>query len=1389
MTQTSQPSIFLEEVVAEEFEIRPPSPPPARPAVNLWLVFLPAVFMGLSAIAMLIVALTSAAAPAQLLMNFSMFGFMLVSVLTSWLNHRFQQEQYKTAALERSSRYKDYLRRRGGELEQLLSAHILQRELRYPRASECYQAALRREAMLWQRDMRHLDFLAVRIGLGTIPSPVKVKLQEPDPNQPVDELYSEAECLKKKGMQLENAPVVLPLATINVIGLVGLPSETRSVAANWIVQIAALHTPGSVYLAGAFPLVGTREEHWRWLRWLPHVWTPGRAKSLLATNMREIHALAERVEELCQGFSTSGLPEQENGLQPHVVIFADLDTLPGAVSLLRPLIARRANVHLIALASSVALLPRECNWIVECSTAAYVRRVQPLATANVRLDTPVQPTVLELFAETLMRFWEQEFEESTSDGNASSVVTLFQLWEDDETQRISSVKDIDVAEAWRRNLPFERNRRTLAIPIGRDDSGALVYLNLHDREDPEGRPSHGPHGLVAGATGSGKSELLQSLIASLAAHFSPEILSFLLVDYKGGGTADVFKGMPHIAGIVTNLADESLSQRALLALQSELQRRQERFQQAGVNYIDDYQRRRASDRSLPPVPRLVIIVDEFAELAQNQPEFIRQLVRTARIGRSLGVHLILATQKPSGVVNDQIWSNSRFRICLRVETPADSNDVLKRPDAARLTRSGQAYLQVGSGEIFLRFQAAYANAPYIEGAADLVEPVFEVELDGSRRLLSTPRIHQHSAEQVNKARLQQAPETQLKALVQHIIETAEQLNLKPVEPIWVQPLPNPRESERPFSLFARAADEHHLDPSFYPVDQGWDEGRQCWRPARHWLSPLVGLLDDPRNRRQDPLRIPLGDPPAHLLVYGMPSSGKTTFLLTLAVSLTIEHTPEEVNLYVLDFGARALSVLTAFPHTADVILRDDSEKVVRLFRTLHLEAERRRRLFAEVGVSNFRAYLEERLRDPSRHRPLPAIVVLIDGYSAFIEGYPDQEAQLEQLMRECAGQGIHFVIAGGSAMSIKPRIAASAALAVTFQQTDPGDYSSIVGRTALRPASLPGRGLVRHNPPLEFQVALPVSGESEVEQTELLRALGGRMRAAWRGMTPSPVPVLPETLPLCDLLKTPKDDSQSAYPPIALATDTLSPFGVPLEEGPHFLIVGPPQGGKTTLLLSWMLALAEWHPPEQLRLFLSDLSEFPEEGLGAIKSLPHCAGFAQDVTELGAMLERLNEELAQWKAPKDLAVQEAQMTIFALDNFSRLAKAPPSWLAEQMLKLVQQSRGSKFHIVIASHDDVLARMYNQEWLDLLKGLRSGFLVGTSQSSSVSFRLPPGESQRATPVGFGYFGSRRRTLAVRLKFATPFAGALTLPDWVNLLSQRYASSCASSISRVSEHNTE
>lgn len=255
---------------------------------------------------------------------------------------------------------------------------------------------------------------------------------------------------------------------------------------------------------------------------------------------------------------------------------------------------------------------------------------------------------------------------------------------------------------------MEKNNssKSLAVPLGARAAGDYVYLNLHEK-------AHGPHGLVAGTTGSGKSEILQSYILSLAVNFNPYEVAFLLIDYKGGGMSKMFTALPHLLGTITNL-DGSQSMRALASIKSELARRQSIFNQYDVNHINNYNKLFKNGEAEEPLPHLFLISDEFAELKKEQPEFMSELVSAARIGRSLGVHLILATQKPTGVVDDQIWSNSKFKLALKVQNEADSKEILKTADAANITLPGRAYLQVGNNEIYELFQSAWSGAAYNE---------------------------------------------------------------------------------------------------------------------------------------------------------------------------------------------------------------------------------------------------------------------------------------------------------------------------------------------------------------------------------------------------------------------------------------------------------------------------------------------------------------------------------------------------------------------------------------------------------------------------------------------------------------------------------------------------
>lgn len=399
--------------------------------------------------------------------------------------------------------------------------------------------------------------------------------------------------------------------------------------------------------------------------------------------------------------------------------------------------------------------------------------------------------------------------------------------------KTSRVEDLDMYHKWLENRTYESMRSLIGQKAGEQP----VYLDIHEKY-------HGPHGLVAGTTGSGKSETLQTYILSLVLNYHPHEVAFILIDYKGGGMAQSFIGLPHLAGVITNLGGNQTT-RALLSINAEIKRRQRTFNEYKIKHIDAYIELYRNGEAEEPMPHLLIIADEFAELKKEQPDFVRALVSAARVGRSLGINLILATQKPSGVVDDEIWSNTRFRICLRVADKQDSNEMLKRTDAAYITGTGRGFLQVGNDEIFDEFQSGWSGAPYTPEVPfndDSKAKAVIIGLTGKPEAVKKKK--KKKGDNVKKF-------TQLDAMVQYAANLAEENHIKPLRQIWLPPLPG---------LF-------YLDD----LELTWDE-KQIKLP--------VGLADDPQNQRQFPVYLDfIRD--GHLLICGSAGSGKTSLVQTI----------------------------------------------------------------------------------------------------------------------------------------------------------------------------------------------------------------------------------------------------------------------------------------------------------------------------------------------------------------------------------------------------------------------------------------------------------------------------------------------------------------------------
>ena len=631
--------------------------------------------------------------------------------------------------------------------------------------------------------------------------------------------------------------------------------------------------------------------------------------------------------------------------------------------------------------------------------------------------------------------------------------------------------DLKVLSRWESHAPYQ----SLAVPIGLRGKDDLVYLNLHEK-------AHGPHGLIAGTTGSGKSETIQSYILSLAVNFHPHDVAFLLIDYKGGGMANLFKDLPHLLGTITNL-DGAQSMRALASINAEIHRRERLFGQYGVNHINQYQKKFKLGEATEPLPHLFLISDEFAELKVNQPDFIKELVSIARVGRSLGVHLILATQKPSGVVDDQIWSNSRFKLALKVADRGDSMEMLRTADAAEITQTGRAYLQVGNNEVYELFQTAWSGADYQPEKDHLgIEDhtIYLINELGQYEVLNQDLSGLDMAEEIKEV------PTELDVIVQEINHLHQEEGIAAVAQPWLPPL-----KER------ITLDE--LD-KVVPIE--------AWQKQTA-PSVLIGVADIPQAQKQEAVAIDLSKD-GNILLYGSPGTGKTTFLQTVAMDLARKQSPENLTMYLLDFGTNGLAPLTQLPHVADSLLLDQTEKIQKFIRIINRELDRRKKLLSEHGVGTIALYREVTGKQE------PTMVILMDSYESMKdEPYETDLFKLfMRISREGLSIGVHLIITASRQNNLRAQLYSNFKHQLTLPQNDISEVRGIVGATPLAATmeDIKGRALMKRDEVDVVQFALPVAGDNDIQIINSLRNQVQNLKEMWTGRTPAGIPMVPDEL-------------------------------------------------------------------------------------------------------------------------------------------------------------------------------------------------------------------------------------------------------------------------------------
>lgn len=1107
----------------EPVEIEAPPAPTHHPRRPLFFTIGPSLTMVLPMLAGVLFTLWSAQQSGGSQGVFMFMGLVtalvsaVVGIFWALANYRYQKTCEIEAEQQRQSAYRAYIGRLQAVLERRCQDNLALLSYQYPDTAECLGWCREGQLRLWERNCNHADFLTLRLGLGSVPSPIPIAVPKDRFSLSEDPLASLPGAVKAAFSQLSGAPVTVSLAQHPLIGVVARDGDTLlETARSLCVQLTACHCYTDVKLVIFFR--PAHREQWAFARFLPHVWVNGvRMMACDSAGTGEVmYALSAALRQR--------LPDREEDAPaerplPHYVVLIEDPELVQGEPLMKYLGAPtpEMGVTTLLLYEKVDRLPNNCTPIVENGrdfAGFYSLDSAFEGTGGVVFDRAGEGAVLE-FAKTLSGVRVRELATAGAVPEAVSFLSLY---------GVDTPQELEVMRRWLENRTFESMRAL----IGRGAGDANVYLDIHEKY-------HGPHGLVAGTTGSGKSETLQTYILSLAVNYHPSEVAFILIDYKGGGMAGSFEGLPHVAGIITNLGGNQ-TDRALASIHSEIKRRQAVFAQYKVKHIDAYISLYREGHAREPMPHLLIIADEFAELKREQPEFVHQLVSASRVGRSLGVHLILATQKPDGVVDDEIWGNAKFRLCLRVQNRQDSFGMLRRYDAAYIVNPGRAYFQVGSDEIFEEIQSGWSGERYDPGAnraEALRGKVHMIGLQGQSRVIRPKHAAGGEEESV----------TQLTAVLRHIGQVAAQNQVAPAAPVWLPPLP------RRLAL----ADLPAFQAACFR-DGGWPAPQSA-----EGLSAVVGLADDPAGQAQPPAAVDLIRD-GHLLVAGGGGGGKTAFLQTLIVSLAACYPPSRVQFYIADYGSRTLSVFARLPHVGGVSSDVDPNQTDKTLKLLTRTLARRRRLLAEAGVASYRDYLR-------LHGDLPAVVYVIDNFAAYLECCPSHGDLLLPLAREAAAYGVYLVVSCSALGDMRPRLRQYFSLKVGLQLAEAIDYDSLLGgRPPILPEGrTPGRGLISAPAPLEFQTALCAPQADTLPVAEALGEALDRLRAAWAGPCAPAVPRVPDDLSLPAFAAYPEIAALSPRLPLGYDLEEAQPLTLALEDTFCFVIAGQAKTGKTNL--------------------------------------------------------------------------------------------------------------------------------------------------------------------------------------------------------------------------------
>ena len=1217
---------------------------------------------------------------------------------------------------------KDYLRYLGQMRERAREAADEQRMARewiHPDPQNLWSIANSRR--MWERRQNDNDFGQVRVGRGS--QRLETRLVPPQTG-PVDELEPITTLALRRFVRAHSLVSDLPIATslrgFAAVGLQGDREDVRGLARAVITQLATFHTPDDVVIAVASS--GHARQEWDWVKWLPHAQHPTETDGLgqvrlMSGSLWDIENKLE--EELADRPRFHRNTPPPDG-RPHVVILLDdaeisreeqllLEgglagvTLLDLSDVLGQITARRGMRIVVEPTRIGARSGNNVEWFgepdsltkEEAATVAHVLAPWRLAGGgSAELESAGQEPLT-----TPLNYVEQL-------GLSGDAVTF------------------DLAEAWRPRAVPER----YTVPIGPGEDGEIVHLDIKETAEH----GMGPHGLCIGATGSGKSEFLRTIVLGLMATHSSTALNFVLVDFKGGATFNGFEHAPHVSASITNLGDDlTLVDRMYDALSGEMNRRQEVLNKNECKNVWDYNAKRDAGADLPPLPALFVVIDEFSELLSSNPEFAELFTMIGRLGRSLQVHLLLASQRLEEGKLRGLETHLSYRIGLKTFNASESRAAIGVPDAADLPSSGgHGYLKHPNG--MERFRAAYVSGhqhqttgrrPAVAAApvtgerrpkpfiADYVEPPPE------------PEPSEEDTREVEQDKEELAP-TDFQLVIGKVAGQG-----PPAHQVWLPPLDAPPT----------------LDTLLPPLQATEDRGYTAEGFAGSGkLQVPVGIIDMPYHQRQDQMVVDLGGASGHGAVVGGPQSGKSNVLRTLLSSMALTHTPQEVQFYCVDLGGGTMAALQKLPHVGSFGSRRDPDTVRRTVAELKGLLSEREARFQEMAVDSMADFRTRKRRGEVQDDAYGDVFLVIDGWAAFRNDFESLEQDVLNLAAQGLTFGIHVFVTANRWAEIRPALKDLLGTRFELRLGDTSE-SEIDRKVAVNvPQGRPGRGL--HPSKLHFLMGLPrVDSENLVQRDgwqsynedlpDGVADLVNRVRSAWKGRPAPQVRLLPELLPY-EQLPSAEQQPQRHLVPIGVNEDGLNPVYLNFRTESHFYAFGERESGKTSLLRTIVRGITTRYTPQEALILLVDYRRtmlgFLDTGhlLEYSVSAEQLKGNVRDVC--AALKKRLPGPDVTQEQLKNRSWWSGPELFVVVDDYELVAPSSANNPLQPLVEYIAQASDVGLHMILARNsgganralfEPVVGKMreVSAPGLAMSADKDDGQLVGNVKSR----QLPPG----------------------------------------------------------------